>query len=387
MGREVQLSVGLVVLDKISKAKAKLLVDYPFFGSLASRVEVVLNDDIEAFKANDSKLEYSASFLESANIKELEFALANSAMHASLMHKNRKNKRSGWLWQLATDYAINDMLVESGMERPYQAHYNKRFEGMYAEEIYAHLKDDILRDDEGLEYEADDVDDVEQDGSKKDQDRQKDSQVEQILNDQLFEEFALNEIQKEKDDFRFPEAIKRFFDLDIDPKIDWREELKDAIDRFERDDFVMMPPSKKHLYRGFYLPSATSETLNLVVAIDSSGSVDDKLLSEFLSELNYLMLSVAKYKIEFLVCDDKVHLHKTFYSGDELEADIKGGGGTDFRPVFEYVDANFEKTQLLLYFSDLDGIFPKEEPNYDLRWITKNKLTPPFGSVIEMQDI
>ena len=376
---------------KISKAKAKLLVDYPFFGSLASRVEIVQNDDIEAFKANDSKLEYSADFVLNASINELEFALANSAMHASLSHKNRQNKRSGWLWQLATDYAINDMLVESGLERPYQAHYNKRYEGLYAEEIYAQLKDDLLREDDGLEYVNEDSPSESSKGSEVNRleksrlDNTSDiteTTTEQILDDQLFEEFTLSEIQKEKDDARFPDALKRFFTIDVESKINWRDELRDAIDRYARDDFTLIPPNKKYLHLGFYLPSAISETFNLVVAIDSSGSIDDELLSQFISELNYLMLSIPKYKIELLVCDDKIHEHKTFYTGDTLELEVKGGGGTDFRPVFSYIDENLDSTNLLLYFSDLDGIFPKYEPSYEVKWISQTNQETPFGNII-----
>jgi predicted metal-dependent peptidase len=149
----------------------------------------------------------------------------------------------------------------------------------------------------------------------------------------------------------------------------------------------MMPPNKKYIYTGFYLPSAISETFNLVVAIDSSGSIDDELLSMFLSELNYLMLSVAKYKIELLVCDDKIHSHNTFYTGDELDVEVKGGGATDFRPVFEYVEENLENTNLLLYFSDLDGVFPKDEPNYEVKWVTNMEVIPPFGNIILMDKV
>jgi predicted metal-dependent peptidase len=369
--------------EKISKAKAKLLVDYPFFGSLASRVEIVLNDDIEAFRANDSKLEYSSLFIENATTQEIEFALANSAMHAALNFQNRKNNRSGWLWQLATDYAINDVLVQSGLSRPYQAHYDERFRDKYAEEIYAHLKSELLRDDE-LEYEAENEDDVQKDNNS-DAQENKDAQ-ESILDEKLFEEFVLSEIEKEKGDSRFPEALKRFYSLEDSSKINWRDELREAINRYERDDFVMMPPNKKYISHGFYLPSAISETFNLVVAIDSSGSVDEKLLSEFLSELNFLMLSVARYKIELLVCDDMVRSHNTFYSGDELEVEIKGGGGTDFRAVFSYVDEHLDDTKLLLYFTDLNGSFPEHEPSYEVKWVCKKNDAVPFGDIILLDE-
>ena len=72
---------------KISQAKAKLLVDYPYFGTLSSKLELILNDDIQSFKGDGKKLEYSSDFLENASISELEFVLANGAMHQSLAMK------------------------------------------------------------------------------------------------------------------------------------------------------------------------------------------------------------------------------------------------------------------------------------------------------------
>jgi pyruvate/oxaloacetate carboxyltransferase len=87
------------------------------------------------------------------------------------------------------------MLVENGLERPYQAHYSKRFSGLYAEEIYAELKEDILRDE--LEYEADDVDDIQNDENKSkqkenNQESETTEEIEQddLVSEELFEEFA-----------------------------------------------------------------------------------------------------------------------------------------------------------------------------------------------------
>jgi len=372
--------------SKISQAKAKLLVDYPLFGTIASKIELVLNDDIQAFKSDGIKLEYNSDFINSLSISEMEFVFANGAMHASLAHESRKNNRLGWLWQMATDLAINDMLVQNGMDRPELAQYRKRFEGMYAEEIYAELVDDILREDEDLEYEADDSDDVQNsDNKNKSNDNQQleeelAQEIEQAQ--QLFEEFANATLLSEEKKGDLPLHVERFFTITQDGKIDWREELKYAIDRFYKDDYTLMPPNKKFLHAGIYLPSSTSQRFKLVVAVDSSGSVDEKLLDIFLSELNFLMSTIPNYEIDLLVCDDKIQMHKTFYSGDILEVDIKGGGGTDFRPVFKFIDENLQDIKLLLYFTDLDGFFPKEIPNYDLKWITPKEKKMPFGEVI-----
>jgi len=371
---------------KISQAKAKLLVDKPYFGTLASKLELIVNDDIEAFISNGVKLEYREAYLDSLEIEELEFIFANGAMHASLAHDKRRNNRSGWLWQMATDMAINDMLVENGMKLPYGAQYRKRFAGMYAEEIYAELKADILRDDEDLEYEANSADDVEK---KYEKDSKNESQTpeelqEEILQEQLLAEEAIALLERELKKGEAPLSIERFFTLEYEGKIDWRDELKMALDRYFRDDYTLLPPSKKLLYSGIYLPSSVSQTFRLVIVVDSSGSVDEVLLNTFLSEVNFLMSLVSHYEIELIVCDDKVHSHRTFYSGESLDVRLKGGGGTDFRVAFRFVEESFDDVKLLLYFTDLEGIFPQERPNYEVKWVTQKSKYIPFGSIIEL---
>jgi len=370
--------------QKLSRAKAKLLVDYPYFGTLASKLEVVVNDDIEAFKSNGVKLEINSDYFDGLELSEVAFVFANGAMHASLAHEQRRQKRSGWLWQMATDMAINDMLVQNGLDMPYGAQYRKRFAGMYAEEIYAELKADILRDDEDLEYEADTLDDVEE---KKEQEKEQptpEQLQEEILAEQLFAQEALNALQEKIQAEEVPESIERFFSISNFGKIDWRDELRLALDRYFRDDYVMMPPSKKLLYEGIYLPSCSSQTFRLVIAIDSSGSVDESLLNTFLTEVNFLMNIIPNYVIELIICDEKVRSHQRFFTGEPLDVTLMGGTGTDFRPVFTFIEKEFDDVKLLLYFTDLEGIFPKEVPNYAVKWIVPEQKEPPFGEIITL---
>jgi len=424
--------------QKISQAKAKLLVDYPYFGTLASKLELVVNDDIEAFKSNGVKLEYNSDFLEGLELSEMEFLFANGAMHSSLAHEQRKNNRSGWLWQMATDYAINDMLVENGLQRPDGALYRKRFKGLYAEEIYAELKemnlDSLTESSEvselnGLEESSSneesssqtkETDEVQQEvnsntsnessqgsevsereevnsesssestqsselnGLEKSSLEPKSSQElsEEILKEQLLAEEAISLLELEFKKGEAPQTVERFFTISGAGKIDWRDELRVALDRFHKDDYTLMPPNKKFLHVGIYLPSCISQRFKLVVAVDSSGSVDENLLNEFLRELNFLMNTIANYQIDILVCDERIHSHKTFYSGDILEAEVKGGGATDFRPVFEFIESELQDTKLLLYFSDLDGVFPNENPSYHVKWIAPKEKEVPFGEII-----
>lgn len=361
---------------KISKAKAKLLLSNPALGSIASKVDFKINNDLQSFKYSDAMVEINNDFLNNSSMEELEFVLANSAMHGVMEYEQRKQNRSGWLWKLSCDYAINDILVQSSMQRPFEANYSKRFENMYVEEIYKQLQDDILRDD--LEYESDDVDDMNRDLQN--------DKTEQSLDEELNYEDSVAQIKQNFDSLpvTMKDGFGRVFKISFKTKISWRDELKNVVDRFLRDDFTFMRPNKKFLHVGYYLPSATSEMFSLTIAIDSSASIDEGLLNEFASEINSLFLSVQNYKIELLVCDDRIRQHKTFFSGESFEVEIKGGMGTDFRPVFDYIDENITDTKLLLYFSDLDGIFPKSTPRFDTIWISSSDIEVTFGKVIKI---
>jgi predicted metal-dependent peptidase len=255
---------------------------------------------------------------------------------------------------------------------------------MYAEEIYEELKADILREDEALEYETDNSDDVQ---SQEQPPQTQEALQEEILQEQLLAEEAIALLDSFIQEGEVPKSIERFFQRSGEGILGWKEILRDTLDVFMRDDYTLMPPSKKLLSQGIYLPSSYSQTFSLVIAIDSSGSVDDTLLNLFLNEIEYLMEMVTHYKIDIIVCDDRVHSHHTFYTGEALEVSLHGGGGTDFRPVFSFVDDLLDDVKMLLYFTDLEGVFPQEAPPYEVRWISQKNTTAPFGEVIVLEAI
>jgi predicted metal-dependent peptidase len=152
-----------------------------------------------------------------------------------------------------------------------------------------------------------------------------------------------------------------------------------------RNNYAFMPPNKKHIYRGVALPSLTSDTLSLVVAIDTSGSIKEDVLGAFIGEFKSIMQNFPAVSIELIIADAKVHNHYSFIGGDEIDFALKGGGGTDYRPTFEYIDANIPNSSMVLYFTDGEGIFPRIPPSYEVLWaLSQNKAKIPFGRTIQI---
>lgn len=381
--------------EKISQAKAKLLVEQPYFGTLASRLELTPSDNIQAFLSDGVRFQYNDEYLSALTLDEMGFALSNGALHAALAHEDRQKNRMGWLWQLATDFAINAMLVENGLTKPPAINYQERFAGMYAEEIYATLKDEIQRE----EFNQDESNDTGfNEESKRHQNEmqnpdQKEAtaknrpkiEAESRLMQEAFNEYAKNVLDTFASEGELPKSIERFFTIAVQAKVDWRHQLHLALEREFQSDYTMMPPSKKLLSQNIYLPSLSSEIIKLVIAIDSSGSIDEKMLGIFIAEIESIMLMFSHYEIHLLVCDTKIHSYELFRSGEALHVDIIGGGGTDFRPVFEWIENNLVTCNLLLYFSDGVGIYPKMPLSFPVLWVGEKESNRPFGEFLTLQ--
>lgn len=351
-----------------SPLKAKLLLEYPFFGTIASGMEMVLNDNIESFTTRENTIEYREAYMESLNSEERLFVLCNGALHEALSHTLRRGNRSPWLWAMACDYAINTLLIDHGFTPPPKITYDKRFGNLSAEEIYTELSLEFL--------------DQEQNDRDADERREGESADEKLSRAQR--ERRTREAMEKEDPLS--EVFSRQFGIRSKNRIDWRNELRDSIGGHYISDYTLIPPSKKLLYEGIYLPGASSRHLELAVVIDSSGSIDEVLLSDFIAEVESIMETFGAYTIDLMVCDDRIRSHMRFENGENISYALIGGGGTDFHPVFDLIESWMQRPKILLYFTDLDGKFPSYEPSYDVIWIAPKHKDVPFGRVIELRD-
>lgn len=401
--------------EKLEKAKARLMLEHPYIGSVATALKVEDTQEVLTFTSDGKALRYNHEYFEKTALEEIEFALANGAMHAVLKHSERANERVGRIWQAAIDLVVNAMLVKNGFELPPYVYYDGRFEGMYAEEIYDVLKDEMITNNTRDEAEATGEDESSEDANESQgksrqegTDSHPDDTPKNKTNDQpqkqpvqtsmeeheavetQMEEAELREFfeqlfQKHKRHGNLPKELEFVVPEYFSHRVDWREMLYRYIASYAKSTYSFVPPNMKYLYRGIYLPSLSSDLLRIIIALDTSGSVDESLLGTFLAEVNSVMQSYPNYEIDLITADAKIQSHRVFLPGEPLEYKVSGGGGTDFRPVFEYIDNCIDYPTLLLYFTDGMGTFPQIPPGYDVLWVMPEEKEVPFGEALVLE--
>ncbi len=339
-------------------AKSKLMLEHPYFGSIVTNLNIIENNKIASISKKGDVLEINSEYLKMLDIDEVSAILANSALRQQLFHSQRGETKVKSVWSMASDYAINDMLYQNGFKIPPLSNFSSRFDRLYAEEIYKILITEMDIDNSDTKESNQDVATIED------------------LDYNIFLEQMINKYSKSGE---LPDGIERFVEIKSS-KISWRDILSRFINNFVKIDYRLFPSNKKYLYQGIILPAIRGEELKLAIAIDTSGSIDNSALNSFISEVEAIMQSFSSYKITLIECDHKIRDITEYEPLQSLTPKLIGGGATDFRDVFNYVEEyNFN---CLIYFSDAEGIFPNYQPNFETLWVLTKDTTTPFGETI-----
>jgi predicted metal-dependent peptidase len=134
-------------------------------------------------------------------------------------------------------------------------------------------------------------------------------------------------------------------------------------------------------------PSLRSAQLEIVVALDTSGSISEEEIAQYLSGINALK-GQLRARITLLACNAKLAAQGPWIyeplEDFKLPQELTGGSGTSFKPVFEYVAREMQQPDLLVYFTDADGEFPEQMPVFPVIWLVKGKHKVPWGQRIQL---
>ena len=398
--------VDAAAKDKLVTARIGLLLRQPFFGNLATRMNLINADEWCPTAATDGRrFYYNSEFVNSLPLKQLEFLVGHEVLHAVYDHMGRRGNRDPKLWNIADDYCVNWDLVEQRVgDKIPVALYDGKFKGMSAEEVYDYLYenadkiniDQLMKQllDEHLDGTGEDGE-GDGDGDKPGNGRPKLSEQEKKeIRDEVKE--AVLAAAQASGAGNLPGGVKRMIKDLIEPVMDWRELLQQQIESTVKSDFTWARPSRRSWHMDAVMPGMKpGEQIDVVIGIDTSGSITDKDLKAFLSEIKGIMEAYEEYRITVMGWDTEVHNVATFTS-DNLE-DIAnfepgGGGGTDPHCVWKYLQDNDIEPKKLIMFTDycFFGWSPEEVEQYcDTVWIIKGNKSaePEFGVFAHYEDV
>jgi predicted metal-dependent peptidase len=123
----------------------------------------------------------------------------------------------------------------------------------------------------------------------------------------------------------------------------------------------------------------------IAIAVDCSGSVNARQLGLFEAEIRSILAGQQPRLVHVLYFDAEVQKAETYQAGHPIMLTPVGGGGTDFRPCFEWLEKRGIQPQTLVFLTDLCGRFPEEAPRYPVLWASTDTRQAPFGQVIPME--
>jgi len=369
----------MLAQTEYTKARAKLIMEQPFFGTLCMRLKPVENTSMPTGATDGVHLYYNPNwFLKLNQFERLGF-LAHEVMHCVLMHMIRRQKRKHAKWNVACDHNINLNLLDIGFLLPPGGLHDEQYRDMSADHIYTMLPEqDEDQFDPGGCGGVLDHPDVKKGGPG--------SSARQETEWTVAIGSAANEAKARG---KLPGSLESLIEDLLEPQVDWRTVLFRFFRSSDKSDYTWVRPNRRFIGQGMYLPGLYNPSLGEIsIIVDTSGSVSDDELKVFSSETSAILQELNPSAVNFIQCDAEVHSAVTYTREDlPLTYEYHGRGGTSFVPAIEYVQEKYPLTTACVYFTDLEGDFPDIPPEFPMLWITTVKHEAPFGEVIYMDQV
>jgi predicted metal-dependent peptidase len=403
---------------KLGAARTRLILEQPFIGALVMHLPLVAASPAwcETTATDARAIYFNPAYVEALTLAQAQFVLAHEAMHCALGHFARRSHRTHRRWDVACDHAVNLLLAAEGFRPPPGALANPGFRGLSAEEIYPLIPPDtpertldrhlfgsgaetgagavasaaapVDRRPSGAGFEEMDGWDDAGNERRRGASRMAPAAAGPNERDELARRWQArmaSAAQQARIAGRLKDSWLRAVDGLIEPQLPWRMLLARYLMNAAREDYSFQRPSRRE--GEALLPRLAGGELDLHVALDTSGSIGREELAQFTAELDALKGQI-RARVVVHGCDERLDPRGPWsyqpWEPIRLPAAIGGGGGTSFRPVFEWVAARRLRPDLLLYFTDAEGEFPRVAPDYPVLWLVKGRGKVPWGERIQL---
>jgi predicted metal-dependent peptidase len=358
------------------------------------QMRMVADPDLPAIAATDCvrHIWYNPVRTAVLDAEQLGFVLAHEVGHAVYASFERQRGRDPHLWNMATDYAINRIVASipapsgrGALYRPVPGILlDRRFDGLIAEGIYERL----VAEGEGSRPSVVSVNGLPTSDHGGGIDVHLPSALDPEAREQLADRVraAIGHAQAQAMRGDIPAEVARAF-APGRSRVPWQRVFRRYVSAaVTRDEYDTRRPNRRWASQGFIVPSLAGERVGtVVVALDTSGSMTPDALAAACAEISLLAREVQELRL--LVADAQVQEVVTL---DELSrwlrrGKARGGGGTDHRPVFDWIRANRLEPDVFVGLSDLHSRFPDRAPSFPVLWVAPpDHGKAPFGRVIEV---
>jgi predicted metal-dependent peptidase len=360
------------IIDKLTTARVGLLLKAPFFGNMATRMQLIdASEWCPTAATNGRNFYYNVDFVKKLSVKKLEFLFGHEICHCVFDHFGRVGSRDRQLSNIAQDYAVNQILVDERIGEKItevKICYDPKYRGLAWEEIYDQLyeKAEKISMPDLLKQLGDLLDEhINEDGSGPGKEGEgKDGKGKGIpgmtkeeaqqIRDEIKE--AMIQSAAAAGAGKVPAGIQRMIKDMTEPKISWRDLVRQEIQSIIRNDYSFTRPNRKSMHSGAILPGMKeATTIDIGISIDMSGSIGQEDATVFLSEVKGIVDQYEDFKINLWCFDTAIYNHQEFTqdNSEELfEYEPEGGGGTDFEANWEFMKEQGIQPKKFIMFTD-----------------------------------
>lgn len=417
----------LTTLERIKKARITIQRSNPFFAYLSLYLKLEEDttgvlDEYAGMGVNaEGRLIYKKEFVDKLTNQELVGVLVHEILHLSMLHLLRLKSREPLLWNLAADVCVNQIVKDNGFLLPsgciVSNHYQtttimgieiKDCNKKIAEQIYDELKPLLknpqfqkMMSDARKKGEVGFDKHIYGKGKSKDKDGKEEGysedevrELERNWKNKMEEAYVTSKLRG-----KVPAGIERLIEKLHEDRVGWKTLLLKYIQKTIPYDYTYNYPSKKSISSGIYMPSVVKEFIDIVIAVDTSGSIGNEELTDFMSEIVGIAKAFSnRVRMRLLSHDVIVHDDLVLQNGNLSkikDIKIKGGGGTSHKDVLEYINKNVRSTKLMVAFtdgeSDLDNV-DLERYQFDKLFVisergTDRDLKDKGVSIIKLKDL
>lgn len=370
-------------MNKLSAARARMLLSQPFFATLLLGTPSRETRDIPTAATNGRELLWNPDFMATLTLPETMGVMAHEVMHMALEHCLRVNGRNPVLWNVACDYAINLIITDSGMTLPKGGLLDRKYANMSADVIYDLLLKEVQKQKGKGKGSGQSIEDMFGKDSMHgdvmsvaDMTPTERAKAERQIRQQVAQAANMARMAG-----KLTGSLEALVGQLLNPTVPWQTLLRDYMTRVSKDDESWQRRNRR--FSDVYLPARWSQTMGEIIIIgDTSGSVTEEELNRVAAEINAIAEQMKPELIRVIWADTEVKREETFEPGSAIALHPLGRGGTDMRVPLTHAEQY--DAQVVVLITDGYTPWPAIEPPYPLIVCCTTQVDVPVGLVVRV---